>query len=69
MKVFGVILFLAVLAACQPKQEKLDLTGHWHIYYSDSAFGTWDILDSSNIIIDKHRYWGYYPGVSYWHMI
>ncbi|QHT69916.1 hypothetical protein GXP67_26360 [Rhodocytophaga rosea] len=68
MKVIGVVLFVAVLAACQPNSKQLDLISHWHVHYPDSMFGTWDILDTSQIIIDKHRFWGYYHTIGYWHM-
>lgn len=67
MKPFYLILLIAVFFACQKKAAKVDLLGHWHIYYPDSTFGTWDILDSMNIIQDKNTYWGYYPIVGYDH--
>ena len=61
-------MLVSVLAACQPKSKQLDLIGHWHVHYPDSLFGTWDILDSTQIIIDKNRFWGYYNAIGYWHM-
>lgn len=67
MKPFYLILLIVLFFACQKKADKIDLLGHWHIYYPDSTFGSWDILDSTQIIQDKNIYWGYYSYIGYQH--
>lgn len=67
MKPLYLFLLLTVYFSCQKKQTKLDLIGHWHIFYPDSTFGSWDILDSIQIVQDKNTYWGYYPIAGYDH--
>jgi hypothetical protein len=62
-KYFVILLFLAILSACQNKPEKPDLRGHWHVYRLpfDSTFSTWDIIDSTQLIVNLNNYEDAYP--------